>query len=62
MHHQPRGPTQPEISYAIARNQSEITEIWLEKGLENPVGIRKSASNHEKSGKKSNVILEKSRV
>ena len=32
--------------YAIARNQSEITEICLEirnQGLENPVEIRKSA-------------------
>ena len=38
---------------AIARNQSEITEIWLEirnQGLENPVEIRKSARSHEKSG------------
>ena len=35
-------------------NLSEITEIWLEirnQGLEDPVEIRKSARNHEKSGK-----------
>ena len=35
------------------RDQLEITEIWLEirnQGLENPVEIRKSARNHEKSG------------
>ena len=40
----------------IIGNQLEITEIWLEirnHGLENPVEIRKSARNHEKSGKKS---------
>ena len=40
----------------IIGNQLEITEIWLEirnQGLENPVEIRKSARNHEKSGKKS---------
>ena len=54
---EPRGAsaTRTEISYAIVRNQSEITEIWLEirnQGLENPVEIRKSARNHEKSGKK----------
>ena len=60
----PRGATQTEISYAIARNQSEITEIWLEirnQGLENPVEIRKSARNHEKSGKKSREIRKSSR-
>ena len=40
-------------------NQSEITEIWLEirnQGLENPVEIRKSARNHEKSEEKSGEI------
>ena len=40
----------------IIGNQLEITEIWLEirnQGLENPVEIKKSARNHEKSGKKS---------
>ena len=45
-----RCPTRPEISYAIARNQSKSTEIWLEirsQGLENPVEIRKSARNPE---------------
>ena len=45
----------------IIGNQLEITEIWLEirnQGLENPVEIRKSARNHEKSGK-SQEILEK---
>ena len=54
----------PEISYAIARNQSEITEIWLEirnQGLENPVEIRKSARNHKKSGKKSREIRKSAR-
>ena len=54
-----RGATRMEISYAIARNQSEITEIWLEirnQGLENPVEIRKSARNHEKSEEKSGEI------
>ena len=58
-----RGATRAEIPYALAEinwksvgNQLEITEIWLEirnQGLENPVEIRKSARNHEKSGKKS---------
>ena len=67
----PRGATRTEISYAIAvrnhGNQSEITEIWLEirnQGLGNPVEIRKSARNREKSGKKSREITrnhEKSR-
>ena len=40
-------------------NQSEITEIWLEirnQDLENPVEIRKSARNHEKSEEKSGEI------
>ena len=49
------------MSYAIARNQSEI---WLEirnQGLENPVEIRKSARNHEKSGKKAREIRKSSR-
>ena len=43
----------------IIGNQLEITEIWLDirnQGLENPVEIRKSARNHEKSGKKSREI------
>ena len=59
----PRGATWREILYAIARNQSEITEIWLEirnQGLENPVEIRKSARNHEK-WKKSREIRKSSR-
>ena len=44
----PRGPTRPEISYAIA------TEIWLEirnQGFQNPVEIRKSARNRKKAAR-----------
>ena len=46
------------------KTQSEITEIWLEirnQGLGNPVEIRKSARNHEKSGKKAREIRKSSR-
>ena len=47
------GRNQLEISWKSVGNQ---LEIWLEirnQGLENPVEIRKSARNQEKSGKKS---------
>ena len=61
-HSRPRGASSTEISYAIARNQSEITEICLEirnQGLENPVQIRKSARNLSREIRKSSRNHEK---
>ena len=52
----PRGATRTEISYAIARNQSEITEIWLEirnQGLGNPVDQREITRNQKRNQEKS---------